>query len=236
MLPYSSRTIVNGNPAISYWDADNFYLMYVRADDPNGASWGTPKVVDGGGNTGYHSSMTIVNGKPAISYFTAAPKGDLMFVRAIDDNGDNWGAALTIDGPAPEVVGKWTSLEIVDGTPAVSYFDQTHYDLRFVRATDADGFFWDNPITIDSDGNVGEYSSLEIIDGLPAISYYDQSGGNLKYAQALDSAGVTWGTPETADDDPADLGGNTCLREISGHPAITYFDYTHMSIKYAIYY
>lgn len=43
---YPSLSIINGNPAISYYDATNGSLMYVRASDAPGVFWGVPVPVN----------------------------------------------------------------------------------------------------------------------------------------------------------------------------------------------
>ena len=38
--------------------------------------------------------------------------------------------------------GRFSSLEIVNGNPAISYQDDSYKDLKYVRANDADGTEW----------------------------------------------------------------------------------------------
>ena len=63
-------------------------------------------------------------------------------------------------------------------------------ELKFVRASNAQGTLWNAPITIDTAG--GRDTSLAIVDGRPAISYHDDKAGNLKYAHADDPQGTSW--------------------------------------------
>lgn len=51
-------------------------------------------------------------------------------------------------------VGQFTSQAIVNGNPAISYYDVTNGDLKYVRASDASGTSWGTPVTLDIAGNV----------------------------------------------------------------------------------
>jgi hypothetical protein len=72
--------IAGGNPAISYYDAINGTLRYVRATDANGTNWAAPNDWDTG-SVGQYASLAIVNGTPAISYYDNS-NADLKYVRS----------------------------------------------------------------------------------------------------------------------------------------------------------
>ena len=161
----TSLAVVNGNPAISYYDNTNGNLKYVRAVDASGTSWGAPVTLDSTGNVGSYTSLAVVNGNPAISYYEQT-NADLRYVRATTASGTlagDWGAPVTLDSTGD--VGSYTSLAVVNGNPAISYYDQTNGDLRYVRASDASGTTWPAGTTADSGfgtGNVGRYTSLAV--------------------------------------------------------------------------
>ena len=136
---YTSLTVVNGNPAISYMDLGNSALNYIRATDVSGTSWGTPVQVDNAATVGYYTSLAIVNGNPAISYSDQSNTA-LNYVRATDTNGTSWAAPVQVDNAGS--VGTDTSLAIVNGNPAISYYDQTNMALKYVRAIDSSGASW----------------------------------------------------------------------------------------------
>jgi hypothetical protein len=58
----------------------------------------------------------------------------------------------------------------VNGNPAISYYAATDGDLKYIRASDADGSTWNTPVIIDATG--GTYNSLTIVNGVPTIAYY----------------------------------------------------------------
>ena len=87
---------------------------------------------------------------------------------------------------------------MVNGVPAISYFDSTNGDLKYIRAFGSSGTNWAIPITIDSTGNVGSYTSLAFVNGFPAISYLDSTNGNLKYVRAGKPDGSLWDSPRCA--------------------------------------
>jgi hypothetical protein len=67
--------VVAGRPVISHYvsllapDAKEADLVYVRANDSAGASWGKPIAVDSNGWVGQDSSIAEVAGRPAIAYY-----------------------------------------------------------------------------------------------------------------------------------------------------------------------
>jgi len=133
---YSSLLVVLGGfPAISYFeetgsDPPQGRLMYVRAQDREGASWRTPIVVDdgGGGETGVNTSMAYIGGRPAIAYLDSANR-NLMFVRAEDARGDAWGAPVLVDDSG-HLGGAVTLIE-TGGLPAIGYADTYDADIKY---------------------------------------------------------------------------------------------------------
>lgn len=226
-----SLVIAAGNPAVSYWDAGNGNLKYIRASGANGTSWNAPFTIDvgSGGNVGQWTSLAVVNGKPAVSYYDVTEQ-NLRYVRALDASGTQWETPIIVDSVG-NVGLLTTSLKVINGNPAISYYDGTNGNLKYVRATDADGTSWGIPVTIDSIGNVGQYTSLDVVDGNPAISYHDTTLDDVKYVRATDINGTGWDTPLTLDSDGI-VGAHTSLTIVSGNPAISYRDNTNLTLKY----
>jgi hypothetical protein len=220
---YASLAVVDGRPAIAYFDSINGDLQYVRALDPSGSSWGSPLTLDSGWAVGRYPSLAVVDGRPAIAYFDSTNLiHDLKYVRANDATGSSWPTPLTVDSTGD--VGKYASLAVVDGFPAIAYYDDTpNYDLKYVRATNAAGSAWGTPVTVDSDGNVGQYASLAVVDGRPAIAYYDDTNDDLKYVRAWDASGSSWPTPLIVKY-PGVVGQYASLAVVDGRPAIAYYD------------
>jgi hypothetical protein len=225
---FSSSQIVNGNPAIAYYDGTNGDLKYVRASNAAGTSWGAPLTIDATGDVGQWASMQIVNGFPAISYFNATT-ADLKYIRATNSSGTSWSTPVTVD--AVSLKGKYNSLEVVNGNPAISYYDDTNNNLNFVRANDVSGLTWATPIAVDVTGDVGSHTCLGNVNGNPAISYYDNTNLDLKYVRATNASGTSWATPVTIDL-TGDVGQSTNLRIVNGNPAISYLDVTNNNLKY----
>src|SRR5205807_9289695 len=110
-----SLSIVNGNPAMGYYDSTNNRLRFVRATDANGATWGSP--INTTTSRGLYASLAVVNGNPAMSF--QDNNGRLGYVRATDVNGAAWSAFIEPDSGLLSSVG--TSLLVVNGNPAISY-------------------------------------------------------------------------------------------------------------------
>ena len=216
--------VVNGNPAIAYFNKTNSKLMYVRASDANGSQWGSP--IDLGDAercyNGQNSiSMAIVNGTPAISY-CGKGSNDLMYVRASDANGSAWNASVKIhDGS----VYSTTSLVVVNGNPAIAFdLGQTVF---YIRADNANGSSWGSRVTIDN--GRGRGPSLAVVDGNPAIAFEKIIDNQLRYVRATDADGGSWGIQVIVD-----TGGveKPSIAVVNGNPAIAYLDRGNYDLKY----
>jgi len=217
---YTSLVVINGNPAIAYYDVSNADLKYVRATDADGTTWGAPAILDATGNTGQFLSMAVVNGNPAISYYDVS-NADLKYIRATDASGTAWAAAFSVS--TINNTGQYTSLSVINGFPAISFYDVSNQDLQYVRATDATGTAWGIPVTLAAIGNTGQFSSLTTVAGNPAISYQDVSNLDLKYRRATDANGTTWAVEETPEA-AGSRGAYSNLIVADGNPAIAYYD------------
>jgi hypothetical protein len=147
-----------------------------------------------------------------------------------NQNEISWGGGQIIDSLG---VGLYTSLQVVEGNPAISYRDSANTDLKFIRALDSTGGSWGEGQTIDSTGTVGLYTSLQVVEGNPAISYRDSTSTklDLKFIRALDSTGGRWAQPQTIDS-TGSVGEHTSLQVVNGNPSIAYYDNSNADLKF----
>ena len=213
---YSKLLVVDGNPAICYYNRPASSLHYVRATQPDGSAWGTPITVDDSGNAGRYPSMLLVNGNPAICYIG---EGNLRYVRAGDVQGSTWGAPVTVD--ASGSLGSPTSMAIVNGNPAIAY--KRGVNQAYTRAHDDTGSTWPALGTlVDEEGIIGNPCSLAVVDGNPAIAYGDFTNNLMKYSRATDADGTAWGAPIQvgSSDIYAD---DITLAVVDGLPSISFY-------------
>jgi hypothetical protein len=206
---WSSLAVVNGNPAVSYYDDTNGNLKYVRAADASGSSWGVPVTIDSSGSVGQYATLALVNGSPAISYYDDT-NDDLKFVRATDATGSTWGTPVVIDSSGS--VGQQAYLAVVSGNPAICYIDSTNGKLKYARAANSNGTSWSAPVQIDNADNWP--TSLLVVNGNPAISYRNNSNSG-KYIRSNDPSGTGWGTPVAVG---GDIAGSMVI--VNGRPAV----------------
>lgn len=239
---YTSLALIDGCPAISYFDEMDDNLRYARATTRTGASasdWSQLVIVDSLGHVGWYSSLASVDGCPAISYYDGT-NNHLKYARATTSTGASsadWMQVITADSSTG--VGSYTSLAVVAGNPAIAYADDTNHHLKYARATTSTGAStgdWTQIVTVDSSSYVGWYASLAVVDGCPAISYFDDNNDDIKYARATTGTGANagdWTQIVTVDGASAAVGWESMLAVIAGCPAICYYDGTNDDLKYA---
>ena len=210
---YASLAEVNGQPAISYYDADNFALKYAAWD---GNQWQV-ETVDSSSAVGQYTSLAVISGQPAISYYNFGALA-LKYARW---NGSQW-ISETVDTGN---VGAHTSLVELNGRPSISYYDGGNTALKYAHWNT---FIW-AITTVDNSASVGTFTSLAIINNEPAISYYNASSTGLQYALLT---GGSWHVEGV--DNNGSVGEYTSLMETDGQPAISYYDAGNGALKYAI--
>ena len=236
-----SLAVIDDRPAITYNGREPEGVVYLRALDADGDSWGSPIQVSLL-YVQHTCSMAVVNGRPAISYWDRMDGYCLKYVRATDAEGNTWGSPIALECMSAEK----SSLAAVNGSPAISY---TGYlgdtaVLKYVRALDSNGNVWGAPLIVESEPEVGYWPTLVTIHGRPAISYAASSGDTcvLKYVQAADPDGTIWHSPMTVQLPESDQDGATymSMANVNGHPGISYY-FTDIAqgitqLRYAVYY
>lgn len=225
---YLSFQVVGGNPAVSYYDAINGDLKFIRANDVAGRTWAAPQTLVSAGDVGKYTSLQVVMNIPCISYYNATTD-QLFFISATDANATGWNTPVAVNAPGNG--GMYSSLQQVNGRAAIAWYDNVNLDLKFAQAATSDGSTWPAAQTLDNVGDVGKFASLLLVRNNPAISYYDAANGDLKYIKATNVNGNVWNAPVTVD-----AGGNvgqyTSLQYVNGNPSISYYDATNQDLKF----
>lgn len=226
---FANLKVINGLPAISYYNVAQGCLKYIRANDVDGGAWGDPISLDMTVYSGKFNSLGVVNGHPAISYLDDTNR-DLRYIRASDSTGAEWGSPVTVDSDG--LTGYDTSLCIVEGYPAISYWKYSPSSLvKYVRATDVNGTEWSTPIIVTSLGTAPDPdTSLIVINGRPAIAY--SHWPNLKYVTATDTIGSEWNTPVLISS--GSNGPHSSLAIVNGCPAVSFYISASLDLGYAI--
>lgn len=185
-----SLTTINGRPAIAYVEGNNDNLTYIRATDSIGSGWGTPIMVDSGGDTENSGSLITVNGVPAIVF---QDRRRLKYVQANDTDGSSWKPAVLIDNRYGS--GSAAEMMFIAGKPVIGYTYITSNDksINVVTASDPDGSTWLTPTVVLSN-TFSSRLSMATIDDRLALSYYNDG---LRYIHAEDATGTAWGSIET---------------------------------------
>ena len=223
---HATQCIVDGYPALAYYDESNKDLRYIRANDALGQTWGTSVTIDSVGDVGSFCSMQMVNGRPAISYYDVTL--NLKYVRANDALGLTWGAPVLLPSIGTSY-GQGTSLAVVIDHPAVAFTNNGNGQLFYIRADDTDGTSW--PSTSNFVATVGGMPSLIDFGGVPAVAFYGGSS-DLVFKLAIDPDGASWAASFTVDA-TGNVGQYPSLIDLAGHPAISYWDQTNVKYKYA---
>jgi len=192
--------------------------------------------VDSPGNVGSYTALAVVDGRPAISYCERLFEGTgnaVKYVRAGDAQGISWGAPLVLSDYADRY--GYTSLELVNGQPAVSYHAEIFFPavdsggrLHYVRALDTTGSAWGTTRSVDADplnhDNLGAYNSLAVVDGRPAVCYRSDMLHGLLYRRASDAEGNAWGPRQLLDGSENAGLHNSLVVDGSGLPYVSYYD------------
>lgn len=205
--------VVAGLPAISCSAIDG--LRYYRNTAPDGSGTWTPTLVDSSTTNSLHSSLTLVAGRPAIAYCDGN-SGQVKFARANSADGTGAWTVSTV-GAVP---GFRTSLQIVDGLPAIVFLSGLQIYYARNGAADGSGTWTLVPV-----GSANATSpAFAVTGGLPTISFMDFFTSDLRLARCSSSDGLgQWQTLTV--DSAGEVGSLSALLPLGdGRAAISYYD------------
>ncbi|WOO39301.1 hypothetical protein [Rubellicoccus peritrichatus] len=240
---HSSVAMINGYPAISYYDETNGDLKFAINSRADGSgSWTTVTVDDSVNDVGQECSLAEVDGRPAIAYYDATA-ADLKFAIASNEDGSGTWTIEILDYRFS--VGSSVSLAVIGGYPAVAYQRDLNNFLRYKVNGSTDGTgSWAATQTIAGPG--GGHISLADLNGLPVVSYFEDGTKSHNQSTVLEAetkdlyfatctaADGTGTWTKQAVDTGGIVGKHTSITSFNGYPAISYYDDTNDDLKYAI--
>lgn len=212
----------NGLPAVFYIDVDGVdTLFYSQAWNTSGTNWKSREIVYTGGGSFGDLQAAIVNDRPAVAFIDYGSTDYLYFIRASNSTGSSYGSPVAITSTT-DVLDN-VSFAIVNGLPAVSYFDATNDDLYFAIASNVNGSAWSTPVVVHAASSAANlYPALAEVNGRPAIAILD-SRGVVYYVRANNASGSSWPSGLTAVDTPSStIGDYIQLGVVEGQPAIAF--------------
>lgn len=119
-------------------------LLYRRMLSYHGTDWSAPVVINGPDRAGGNARLIDAGGHPAALYFDINQQS-LKYVRALDPDGEAWGAPRIISTRASA-----TSFELGlhADRPVVIFHDRVELDLNFVAAGNTEGSSWSQEMAL----------------------------------------------------------------------------------------
>lgn len=247
---WSSMKMVDGQPAVCYYDKTNGRLMYMRSSATVPVAdfdWSASVIVDDGfhdsdpgikHDVGAFCSMTMTGADhyPAIAYYDATSTS-LCYLRALDPLGNIWPADPVI---LDTDVRGFISLAEINFNPAITYVTgATNGVVKFIRGSDPTGIAaWNLPAEVDSTGGVNgyEYTSLCSVEALPAVLYRDVDNNDLLFIRAVDANGTDWSNPaQFVQQNYVGIVQDCKLTIVEGRPAVVYHNYIDDNRRNVIY-
>lgn len=197
----------NGQPHVSYYDADKGALKYAHHD---GIAWQV-ETVDDAEDTGLHTSLALDSaGHPHVSYYSGAPDYALKYTW---HDGADWHVE-TVDSSADAGLSA-TSLTLNDADqPRIGYvsiFQAEDSQLKIASLTSAPTTAeratstWDIEIVEQGDYLYVADSLALVLDttGRPHIGYsrYNYLGGELRYGRRMETGWEIETIPRGINDD-----------------------------------
>ena len=252
---YNSITTLNGQLAVSYYDATNLDLKLWWDDGRGGGTAGDGlangtelRTIDSTGITGQYTSITSLNGQLAIGYYDVT-NANLMLWWDDGSGGGTAGDGLangteirTLDSTG--VVGQFLSLASVGGRLAIAYYDSTNGDLKlwfddgYGGGTAGDGIANGTEArTIDSVGTVGQFAAVTGVSGRLAVAYYDISNLDLKLwyddgrGGGIMGDGLANGSEIRTLDSAGITGEYNAITTLANLLAVSFYDLTNGDLK-----
>lgn len=216
---FPSLALIEGVPAVSYRNATNSSLKFIKATSVSGTAWHSPITIESSGQVRDASALLFVGSVPAIGY---SGSGGLKYIVAQDLRGLDWYSPTIIDSFNTSFTG--ISGAIIGGNPAFSYIETTRKYLRYIRAENQMGSSWAAPLVVAADGGKWKSTSLAYVNGAPAIAYGNYGLASIEYKRALDIDGISW--PDVSIRVDGNFSGwgsySASMAVIGGNPVVAY--------------
>jgi hypothetical protein len=210
-------------------------LRFDSAVSSNGDAWSMPLSVDAGAgvNAGKYTSIANINGLVGISYFDAGTTS-LKFAIATDPFASSF-TTYTVQATAAHDVGRYSSLALIAGHPAIAFADITSNRVLYKRAADAGGTDWSTTTWVVSE-NAGQDLALASVAGQPAIAFR-KTDGSLQYLRSGTPFAFNQYNGGTLDDVPGEnVGYYVNLKEIGDKPCVSYYNFDAKDLLFAVQY
>jgi hypothetical protein len=186
----TNLAFVEGRAVIAFHDTVKDDAMYARSANSSGmtGSWQFIQVATIG-DRGSWMEFALVGEHPALLYYNRSDS-ELEYARSDNASGvdANWELSVVADGFDDFFD---SSLAVISGKPAVSYYDSGADQLAYARAGNDTGIAttWERR-TIDATAVAGTNNSLAELPGGPAIAYSDVATFSVMFAQADNATGL----------------------------------------------
>lgn len=229
---YASIDIVSGKPAIAYYNATSSKAYYIRANDINGDTWGTPVLLSPFAAAGQYITLAVINNIPTVTYYDRGTRG-LAYCYSTDAVGTSWAAPRYLD--VSSIVGMYGVLLEVNGQPAVAYFDQENLSLKYIRANNSASGSWGKPLIFSFGPGTQFAPDVEDVNGYPAVVFREVESRQCRYVRAVDSVGDSWGSSVLIDsfDWTVSQNDGIDIHMVNGNPAAVYYGGNTTGLRYA---
>lgn len=167
---WTSLAKIKEQSAIASYRNGSFDDLYYH--HRNASGWNTEMISGSGNAHGRYCSLEEVDGQPAVAFEVKGDR-DLLYMRY---DGSSWPTPSIIHDGGSTGDSEWGSLHVINGTPAVSFFDGG------LMYSEWNGTAWDETM-VKSGNSFGTHTALaELSTGHPAITYYDNSGKDIWFS------------------------------------------------------
>ncbi|MBN2080705.1 hypothetical protein JW859_00720 [bacterium] len=219
-------------PAPYRWE---YWTIYTRAGDPNGAAWPIWEVISNHRTNGPEEwegtrldvirAFFVVEGLPVIiGYGYPGGEGTDVFVQARNATGSSWPAEYS---PISMSLLGTISYAAVNGKLAFLRRENSE-DILYNLALEPVNGTWQEPSLVDHLERVDDVFWLLDTDGIPAAVYYEELQSTLKYRRALDASGSSWGEPVVL---ATAAGRHSHAAIVDGRPMVLYGDRIDDQVK-----
>ena len=195
--------VIGGRPAIAY-ESYLGSLAYVRAENAGGTSWPAPQIAAYKDlyDIGHGAALADIGGLPAIIYGIydqVSYAGEIWYTRGDNVDGTFWTLRRQLNtGGIPS---RRPALAYIGGMPMAA-FESCANDaeplLRSIRASSADGTWWNDSLPIVSSGvTLSNRESLLKIYDKAAYAYWDETDSKLKLVRARTEDALEFYAPVT---------------------------------------